>query len=616
MLPYYCYLPIAPLDNNFRTITNVASADDGIFSGSEIARARMEEERLISKKKEDYGSEREELEKNTRECECDAAATRKRKLMEPRLSPSISHEIEYLRKASRQKYLKKREAKKLEEKRVEIEENNQHYLFEGNQKLRLDEEIYHLIKKRTTKVDDTNYYRMPEAYDPKKVYQQHSQESDAEDWEGYQMGKATLKYGSKNKKQRSDDYRFMFDFTVINNLDKQLPSEMLTEDKSRQKSAFQMLQEDRKTLPIYPYHHNLLQAIEDYQVLVIVGETGSGKTTQIPQYLHEAGYTKQGLKVGCTQPRRVAAMSVATRVSQEMGVKLGHEVGYSIRFEDCTSPHTVIKYMTDGMLLREIINEPNLASYSVIMVDEAHERTLSTDILLGLLKDLIKSRPDLKLLISSATLDAVKFSDYFDSAPIFKIPGRKYPVEIHYTTTPECDYIDAAIVTVLQIHATQPPGDILVFLTGQQEIETAEEILKHRMRGLGTKIAELITCPIYANLPAQLQTKIFDPVPDGARKVVLATNIAETSLTIDGIKYVIDSGFAKVKSYIPRTGMESLLVNSICKASALQRAGRAGRTGPGKCFRLYTSYNYDKDMDDNTVPEIQRTNLGNVVLNS
>ncbi|KAK0605557.1 hypothetical protein LWI29_028106 [Acer saccharum] len=427
---------------------------------------------------------------------------------------------------------------------------------------------------------------MPEAYDPKKVYQQHSQESAAEDWEGYQMGKATLKYGSKNKKQRSDDYRFMFDFTVINNLDKQLPSEMLTEDKSRQKSAFQMLQEDRKTLPIYPYHHNLLQAIEDYQVLVIVGETGSGKTTQIPQYLHEAGYTKLGLKVGCTQPRRVAAMSVATRVSQEMGVKLGHEVGYSIRFEDCTSPHTVIKYMTDGMLLREIINEPNLASYSVIMVDEAHERTLSTDILLGLLKDLIKSRPDLKLIISSATLDAVKFSDYFDSAPIFKIPGRKYPVEIHYTTTPECDYIDAAIVTVLQIHATQPPGDILVFLTGQQEIETAEEILKHRMRGLGTKIAELITCPIYANLPAQLQTKIFDPVPDGARKVVLATNIAETSLTIDGIKYVIDSGFAKVKSYIPRTGMESLLVNSICKASALQRAGRAGRTGPGKCFRL------------------------------
>lgn len=218
------------------------------------------------------------------------------------------------------------------------------------------------------------------------------------------------------------------------------------------------------------------------------------------------------------------------------------------------------------------------------------------------------------MLISSATLDAEKFSDYFGSAPIFKIPGRRYPVEIHYTKAPEADYIDAAIVTVLQVHVTQPPGDILVFLTGQEEIETMEEILKHRTRGLGTKIAELIICPIYANLPTELQAKIFEPTPEGARKVVLATNIAETSLTIDGIKYVIDPGFAKVKSYNPRTGMESLLVNPISKASAMQRAGRSGRTGPGKCFRLYTLYNYHKDMDDNAVPEIQRTNLANVVL--
>ncbi|KDO54602.1 hypothetical protein CISIN_1g0487461mg, partial [Citrus sinensis] len=318
--------------------------------------------------------------------------------------------------------------------------------------------------------------------------------------------------------------------------------------------------------------------------------------------------------VGCTQPRRVAAMSVAARVSQEMGVKLGHEVGYSIRFEDCTSEKTILKYMTDGMLLREILSEPNLESYSVLMVDEAHERTLSTDILFGLLKDLIKFRSDLKLLISSATLDAEKFSDYFGSAPIFKIPGRRYPVEIHYTKAPEADYIDAAIVTVLQIHVTQSPGDILVFLTGQEEIETADEILKHRTRGLGSKIAELIICPIYANLPTELQAKIFEPTPEGARKVVLATNIAETSLTIDGIKYVIDPGFSKVKSYNPRTGMESLLVHPISKASAMQRAGRSGRTGPGKCFRLYTLHNYHKDMDDNTVPEIQRTNLANVVL--
>ncbi|KAF3606436.1 hypothetical protein DY000_02048880 [Brassica cretica] len=330
-----------------------------------------------------------------------------------------------------------------------------------------------------------------------------------------------------------------------------------------EKTALEELQEVRKSLPIYGYREQLLQAVEEHQVLVIVGGTGSGKTTQIPQYLHEAGYTKRG-KVGCTQPRRVAAMSVAARVAQEMGVKLGHE--------DCTSDKTVVKYMTDGMLLRELLGEPDLASYSVVIVDEAHERTLSTDILFGLVKA-TRFRPDLKLLISSATMDAEKFSDYFDTAPIFSFPGRRYPVEINYTSAPEADYMDAAIVTVLTIHVREPPpGDILVFLTGQEEIETAEEMLKQRIRGFGTKIRELIICPIYANLPSELQAKIFEPTPQGARKVVLATNIAETSLTIDGIKYVVDPGFRKMKSYNPRTGMESLLIfTPISKASATQR---------------------------------------------
>lgn len=299
-------------------------------------------------------------------------------------------------------------------------------------------------------------------------------------------------------------------------------------------------------------------------------------------------------------------MSVAARVAQEMGVKLGHEVGYSIRFEDCTSEKTILKYMTDGMLLREFLGEPDLAGYSVMMVDEAHERTLSTDVLFGLVKDIARFRPDIKLLISSATLDAEKFSDYFDAAPIFKIPGRRYPVEIHYTKSPEADYLEAAIVTVLQIHVTQAGGDVLVFFTGQEEIEAAEEILKHRTRGLGTKIAEMVICPIYANLPSDMQAKIFEPTPEGARKVILATNIAETSLTIDGIKFVIDPGFCKQKSYNPRTGMESLIVTPISKASALQRSGRAGRTGPGKCFRLYTAWSYQNEMEDNTIPEIQR----------
>lgn len=327
-------------------------------------------------------------------------------------------------------------------------------------------------------------------------------------------------------------------------------------------SAFEEIQASRKLLPIYNLREELLDAIEQFQIIVIVGETGSGKTTQIMQYLHEAGYSKRG-KLGCTQPRRVAAMSVATRVAEEVGCKLGHEVGYSIRFEDCTSPSTVIKYMTDGMLLREFLNEPDLRGYSVMMIDEAHERTLHTDILFGLMKDIARFRPDLKLLICSATLDADKMSQFFDDAPLFRIPGRRYPVDIFYSKAPEADFLDASVVTVLQIHLTQPPGDILVFLTGQEEIESAEEVLNQRLKALGSKAANLIICPIYSTLPPELQIKIFEPTPPGSRKVVLATNIAETSLTINGIVYVIDPGFAKQNSFTPRTGMESLIITPV-----------------------------------------------------
>uniref|UniRef100_A0A4W3GFA9 RNA helicase n=1 Tax=Callorhinchus milii TaxID=7868 RepID=A0A4W3GFA9_CALMI len=237
----------------------------------------------------------------------------------------------------------------------------------------------------------------------------------------------------------------------------------------------------------------------------------------------------------------------------------------------------------------------------VLMIDEAHERTLHTDILFGLIKDIARFRPELKVLIASATLDTQKFSTFFDEAPIFRIPGRRFPVDIYYTKAPEADYLEAAVVSVLQIHVTQAPGDILVFLTGQEEIETTCEMLQDRCRRLGSKIAELLVLPIYANLPSDMQAKIFLPTPPGARKVVVATNIAETSLTIDGIIYVIDPGFCKQKSYNARTGMESLIVMPCSRASANQRAGRAGRVSAGRCFRLYTAW-------------IQRTNLGNVVL--
>ena len=393
----------------------------------------------------------------------------------------------------------------------------------------------------------------------------------------------------------------------------------------------ELLLEDRKSLPIYQHRDGLLDAIKTYPVLVVVGGTGSGKTTQLPQYLFEAGYASLGPEdlhrpkhasapsgpkrmIGCTQPRRVAAMSVASRVAEEMGVKLGHEVGYSIRFEDNTSDSTVVKYMTDGMLLREFLTDPTLSDYSVMIIDEAHERTLHTDILFGLVKDLINARDDFRVIISSATIDAEKFSKFFDNAPIYNVPGRRFPVSIHYTKAPEANYMEACVVTALQIHLTEPPGDILVFLPGQQEIEEAMELLSQRTRGMGSRMAELIVLPIYSVLPAEMQVKIFQPTPAGSRKLILATNIAETSLTIDGIVYVIDPGFCKQNSFNPKTGMESLQVVPISQASADQRAGRAGRVRPGKCFRLFTKWSFVNEMDAQNSPEIQRTNLSSVVL--
>ncbi|KAG6830899.1 hypothetical protein H0H92_014050 [Tricholoma furcatifolium] len=373
------------------------------------------------------------------------------------------------------------------------------------------------------------------------------------------------------------------------------------------------IQEQRRSLPIYKLRDALLKAIGEHQVLIVVGDTGSGKTTQMVQYLAEAGYTEKG-RVGCTQPRRVAAMSVAKRVSEEVGCRLGQEVGYTIRFEDCTSPETKIKYMTDGMLQRECLIDPLCSQYSVIMLDEAHERTIATDVLFGLLKKAVKRRPDLKLIVTSATLDAEKFSKYFFGCPIFTIPGRTYPVEILYTKEPETDYLDASLITVMQIHLSEPPGDILLFLTGQEEIDTACEILFERMKALGPKVPELLILPIYSALPSEVQSRVFEPTPPGSRKVVIATNVAETSLTIPGIYYVIDPGFSKQNAYDPRLGMDSLVVMPISQAQARQRAGRAGRTGPGKCYRLFTEAAYRNEMLPNSIPDIQRTNLSSTIL--
>ncbi|KAI6008792.1 P-loop containing nucleoside triphosphate hydrolase protein [Pisolithus orientalis] len=395
---------------------------------------------------------------------------------------------------------------------------------------------------------------------------------------------------------------------------------------------YKKILETRKKLPVYSQMDQFLKMFKDHQIIVMVGETGSGKTTQIPQFVaySDLPHTK-GKIVACTQPRRVAAMSVAKRVAEEMDMELGREVGYSIRFEDMTEPgKTFLKYMTDGMLLREAMNDPDLNRYSTIILDEAHERTLATDILMGIVKNLAKRRSDLKIIVMSATLDALKFQKYFglhsdSQAPLFKVPGRTHPVEVFYTQEPEPDYVEAAIRTVLMIHRAEDPGDILLFLTGEEEIEDACRKIKLEADDLINQdpdsVGPLVCVPLYSSLPPQQQQRIFDPppspkMPDGppGRKVVVSTNIAETSLTIDGIVYVVDPGFSKQKVYNPRIRVESLLVTPISKASAQQRAGRAGRTRPGKCFRLYTEKDFMSELEEQTHPEILRSNLANTVL--
>nr|XP_054769577.1 pre-mRNA-splicing factor ATP-dependent RNA helicase DHX16-like [Lytechinus pictus] len=544
-----------------------------------------------------------------------------------------------LRKESRQKYLKMRREDKLKE--LEADIHDEEYLFaqeslteRERKEMKYKKTVLDLAKEHKSageKEREGRYYMPKDDEKQSERYVEPVGEEGAANyeqkrWEDEHVRKGEMHFGAKDAKQRHkqkeydlvvDDFEeieFVAAFTAPGTI-KESDDEDDDEPKmSASERKKQSIQEVRRSLPIYPFRDDLISAIKDHQVLIIEGETGSGKTTQITQYLHEAGFTKKGMKIGCTQPRRVAAMSVAARVAEEMGIKLGNEVGYSIRFEDCTSDRTIIKYMTDGMLLREFLGEPDLASYKVLIVDEAHERTLHTDILFGLVKDIARFRPDLKLLISSATLDTEKFAGFFDDAPIFRIPGRRYPVDILYTKAPEADFLDACVISVLQIHLTQPDGDCLVFLTGQEEIETCMEMLQERVKKLGNKVKELLVLPIYSTLPSDLQARIFEPTPPGARKVVLATNIAETSLTIDGIIYVIDPGFCKQKSYNARTGMESLVVTPISKASANQRAGRAGRVAAGKCFRLYTAWAFKNELEENTIPEIQRTNLGNVVL--
>ncbi|KAI0017644.1 P-loop containing nucleoside triphosphate hydrolase protein [Xylariomycetidae sp. FL0641] len=400
----------------------------------------------------------------------------------------------------------------------------------------------------------------------------------------------------------------------------------------------------RKALPIWAYRDQIQASLrKDNDILLVVGETGSGKSTQTPQFLcHEPWCQKKKVRVrsdtvnvggmiAITQPRRVAATTLAGRVAREMGTPLGDaregSVGYSVRFDHKVPKGTKIKFLTEGMLLQELLRDPNLRQYSAIIVDEIHERSVDVDLIAGFLKQILSSDKagrggvPLKVVIMSATADVEKIQQFFDpeethsSMELLRIKGRQYPVDIQHTDKPVPDIQEALLKQIFKIHVQEPlPGDILAFLTGQEEIESAQRLIEEYSATLASDVPKLLVYPLYGQLSIQAQQDAFQPIKKGfARKVVLATNIAETSVTVPGVRYVIDCGKAKVKQFRSRLGMESLLAKAISQSSAIQRAGRAGREGPGRCYRLYTAATY-ATLAPADPPEILRNDVLGAVL--
>lgn len=457
------------------------------------------------------------------------------------------------------------------------------------------------------------------------------------------------------------------------------------------KSQAANLRKQRESLPMWEHQNDICSALREKDVLVMLGETGSGKSTQIGQFLVNEPWMKKckigdfkgrelwvGGCIAITQPRRVAAINLARRVAQEMGVRVGEEVGYTVRFDNKSSKEkTKIKFLTDGMLLQEMLHDPLLKQYSAIIVDEAHERTVGTDLVMGFLRGLVhgarggQSGATMKLVIMSATLEVGRMTQFFekdrgingifgngdistrmsDSKAIartvdedeftgchisdaeendeeelkavealstvarFQVPGRQFPVELYHSPEPVADYVDAALRTIFQIHYSEPmPGDILVFLTGQDEIEAIQKLVEDYAKAMDKNVPRIYVLPLYAALPQAQQQRIFQPAPErNMRKVILATNIAETSVTVSGVRHVIDCGKVKTKQYRPRIGLESLLVTPVSKSSAMQRTGRAGREAPGKCFRLFTEEQF-LALDEATIPEILRCDIASAIL--
>jgi len=374
---------------------------------------------------------------------------------------------------------------------------------------------------------------------------------------------------------------------------------------------------DPNSLPVYKQKEKILETLNKHQVIIVQSPTGSGKTTQLPVILHEAGYSQTGI-IAVTQPRRIAALSVSEFIANQLHTTYPGLVGYKMRFEDKTDSTTKIKIMTDGILLQEMKLDPWLSRYSVVMVDEAHERSLNIDFVLGLLKRILQARKDFKVIISSATMNVDAFSNYFDNCPIVTIDTITYPVALVYNpplvpaSTLSMSAIDALLQkiteTVERVIYDKNSGDILIFLPGEKIIKDCMNALLH------SPVGKKIYCiPLYGRLAKEEQERVFDSVPFGKKKVVISTNIAETSITIDGITTVIDSGLAKLNFYNPKSYTSSLIETPVSKASCNQRKGRAGRTQEGICYRLYPK----KDFETRplyTTEEIYRTDLSEVVL--
>ncbi|KAG8629954.1 hypothetical protein KVT40_001573 [Elsinoe batatas] len=425
-------------------------------------------------------------------------------------------------------------------------------------------------------------------------------------------------------------------------------------------------------LPIVAHRQEIISAVERHPIVILTGETGSGKSTQVPQYLlsrNVGSSTTKKLKIAVTQPRRVAATSLAKRVANEMRSPLGKapkaKVGYSVRFDSNVGRDNEIVYLTEGMLLMELLRDPGLTQYGVVVVDEVHERGVDVDLLLGFLKGLVrgdgegakkrreKKVDNLKVVVMSATVEVEGLTKFFgdqdaqqladSGAPptsnsdetektangntlngysnghcqdvtLVQVEGRQYHVQVNYLPEPVQDFTEAALKAIFQIHCKEPmPGDVLVFMTGQETIQGLQKNVEEYAQSLGPEFPKLLVLPIYAALPQAAQQRVFEPAPYNTRKVILATNIAETSITVPGVRFVIDSGKEKRKQFRPRLGLESLLVKSVSKSSAIQRKGRAGREAPGKCWRLYTEQDYNS-LEQTKAPEILRCDLADAVL--